>query len=345
MEQHRSWVHSVWRRVNAWVSWEAERSDGALYMLRWRRSGGNSLSDPFVSTVLGFCLYASRIFLVYPLWEEDRFFVPVLSPLYMQASHWRSTQSRMMALLLHIFSGCLALICALMQFSSSLRKHRSTHRWVGRLFLLSGYTCVGCLYFLRPVMGMGSLSAPSLAVQLFSDVSAVYWTVTSLRSLFAVVVQRDFFAHQLWMTRAFCILLTPMVQRAINYMLSVAAFVVLMLSVFLVDCGWLCLRCLRGNPLLDSLKHLLRNPARWGPPFGSGELMLSLRGFGVVEQLVFGLSAWLALAGMVLVGEIVVRSQVLDRHKDIDESLDSLLEQNDVGEVIAKKEISQRRGV
>ena len=174
MEPSRSWAYHSWRRLNAWISWEAERGDGALYMLRWRRSGGNSLSDPFVSTVLGFCLYAARIFLVYPLWEEDRLFIPVLSPLYMQASHWRSSNTRMIALLLHIFSGCLALMCALMQFSSSLRRHKGVHRWLGRLFILSGYTCVGCLYFLRPVMGMGSLSQPSLSVQLFSDVSTVY---------------------------------------------------------------------------------------------------------------------------------------------------------------------------
>ena len=70
-----------------------------------------------------------------------------------------------------------------------------------------------------------------------------------------------------------------------------------MLGLLMADCGWLCLRYLRGDPLLDSLQYLIRNPSRWSPPFGNGELVLNLRGFGVVEQLVFGLSAW--LAGMV----------------------------------------------
>ena len=90
---------------------------------------------------------------------------------------------------------------------------------------------------------------------------------------FAVLVQRDYFVHQLWMTRAFCILLSPMVLRAVNYVLSVVTFFVLMLSIFFIDCGWIVLWFIRGDPVLDSLKHLLRNP-------GNGELMLSLRGFG-----------------------------------------------------------------
>ena len=38
---------------------------------------------------------------------------------------------------------------------------------------------------------------------------------------------------------------------------------------------------------------------------------------------------------MALVGEIVVRSQVQDRHKDIDQSLDSLLEHENAAEYIA----------
>ena len=326
MDTLRSWTYLSCKHINIWISYEAERSDGVLNMLRWRRSGGNSLSDPFVTTVLGFCLYASRILLIWPLWEEDKLFIPVLSPLYMQASHWKSSHTRTLALLLHVVTGCLALLCALLQFSSSIRKHRSIHRWTGRLFLLSGYTCIGCLFLLRPVMGRGSRTSPSLSVQLFSDVCAIHWTATTMRSVVAVVLQRDFFQHQLWMTRAFCVLLTPMVQRAINYIPSVAVFLIVMLCIFVSDCGWIFSRYVSGHPWMDSLVYLSHNPSRWYPPLGNGEIMLSLRGFGVVEQLVFGLSAWLALICMLVVGEIVVRSQVLDRNKHIDESLGSLLD-------------------
>jgi hypothetical protein len=57
---------------------------------------------------------------------------------------------------------CVALLCALLQFNASVRKDKLLHRWTGRLFLIAGCICVGCLYFLRPTIGMGSGHRASL---------------------------------------------------------------------------------------------------------------------------------------------------------------------------------------
>ena len=93
-----------------------------------------------------FTLFSLRT-LITPLWTSQ--FIPVVSPVFWQGHRWSENSVRTSAIIAHILSGGLMLLCAAAQFDSGLRRSRPRlHRWTGRCYVVSGCACVGALRYL-----------------------------------------------------------------------------------------------------------------------------------------------------------------------------------------------------
>jgi len=83
-------------------------------------------------------------------------FVPVLSPVYRQGEVWAGHAANSAAIKLHVASGMIMLVTALLQLDAPFRRDRTWHRWVGRVYCASGFVAVATLRRLRGTAGAGS---------------------------------------------------------------------------------------------------------------------------------------------------------------------------------------------
>ena len=124
-----------------------------------------------------FALYALRIFIV-PLWDLP--YIPILSPLYGQGQVWLETHERTLAILLHVGSGSIALLCGARQFNRTLRHRKpALHRLLGRVYVFAGLTCVCSLFPLWGTMGRGTSKEPSKLVQSMTLVTNTFWVIAT----------------------------------------------------------------------------------------------------------------------------------------------------------------------
>ena len=272
-----------------------------------RAAIGNAISllrgRTFGDVALIFTLFSLRI-LITPLWTSP--FVPVVSPVFWQGHRWIETSLRTAAIITHVISGGIMLVCAAAQFDSGLRRRRPRlHRWTGRCYFLSGCACIGALRFLLSSVGQGKGSRPDPSMVLFVNVASAMWLAATIVAVYYIAVRRDYQAHKTWMIRSVYYALVPVFQRAANFFpLSILAM------------GWqMCVDAMRCIPFYQS---------RWGGGTGDwtlaisldsgGEqsdenrpLVLSFTGYGVAEHLVFSVSAWTGLFVAALFAEFQCR--------------------------------------
>ena len=134
------------------------------------------INSTFALMLVIFCIYSSRILIV-PLWRAP--FVPVLSPLYMQQTHWGSSRPHYFAILLHVSSGIVCLIAGLFQFNAKVRLNRGLHRWTGRAYIVFGVICLHSLWQLQGIVGKGASKTASFPVQCFNIVCIKIWTLST----------------------------------------------------------------------------------------------------------------------------------------------------------------------
>ena len=294
----------------------------------WLISGAD-FNHLVVMSVVAFMLYSTRIFIL-PLWTAV--FIPVISPLYMQPMHWASSPNRLFAILCHVCCGITAVGAGLVQLNARIRKqNRSLHRWMGRVYFLSGLLCVHSLWVLQPIVGKGPSVYPNRPLQLFNVVGIVSWTLCTVLALFYISFRGDVSCHKRWMVRSFCILLTPMFQRGWNIVFIFAQLMVVLAyccMVSLLACtgaldglaahwptvGWSAPLGLKfsnfsssiteprsgGWELLPACARSIDVRVRWP----HGEALLSMEGIGVLEHLGFAASAWLGLFLAVVTSEV-----------------------------------------
>ena len=125
-----------------------------------------------------FALYALRIFIV-PLWDSP-YYIPVLSPLYGQGKVWLETHERTLAILVHVGSGSIALLCGVRQFNRTLRHRKpALHRVLGRVYVVAGLICVCSLVPLWSTIGRGTSKQPSRLVQGMTLVTNTCWVIAT----------------------------------------------------------------------------------------------------------------------------------------------------------------------
>jgi uncharacterized membrane protein len=263
-----------------------------------------------------FALYSLRIGIM-PLWTLP--YVPVLSPLYRQGVHWLSTNARTAAILLHVGSGSVGLLCGVRQFNRELRrKNKPLHRLLGRVYVAAGCICVLSLGPLWSTIGKGSGAGPSPMVQSMTVVANGMWVVAT-----AIAVARaragEVDEHRVWMIRSYLLLSVPITQRMVDFTLATFVFAGRAAAALAAaHIEWL-----RGTGAgLFGAQSLLANAAaaRWsdaasvsGDAAGGavgGEVVLSFNGFGRAQQFCFGFSAWSGLIINIAIAHYITSGQI-----------------------------------
>ncbi|CAK0859756.1 unnamed protein product, partial [Prorocentrum cordatum] len=249
----------------------------------------NALIEKLPLIIAWFTAFSMRIVVLPEVWS---FYVPVVSPVYGSAAHWLRSSWRTHAILAHVLSGVLTVLCGIVQLDKPLRRARpGLHRWSGRLYMVAGAIMVLTLRPLRETSGgfarPGDGASPAMA--LFIDATTVAWFASAVLAVFYAAVRRDFISHRRWAATNFAVVLTPLAQR-ISLMLIVPA-------------------AIAGRLMRDALVHGLPfwssawgvAPQTWsGPP--SAPKVLSFEGYGVAENMVFpypgtaAASAWLGFS-------------------------------------------------
>jgi uncharacterized membrane protein len=256
--------------------------------------------------VFYFGLASLRIVFLPILWTTIPY-VPILSPLYDQGYAWASSARTTHAIKVHILFGSIALVCAPLQFDSTLRRrNKPFHRVVGYIYIVSGFICIVHLQYLHHVVGAGKSCdwpsqrcEPSFAIQTMMDASSIIWLVAVVCAVWTVR-RGEIAAHQRWMKRALAALTVPITQRIIDYGTTIALFPFL--------AAWMV--------LATSVRDRTLSPVTlWDESrFETGERILTFSGFGRTQVEVFGFSAWAGLLfNMVAVERsIALGGQALD---------------------------------
>ena len=245
--------------------------------------------------VFYFGLVSLRIVFLPILWTTLPY-VPVLSPLYGQGYAWASSVRTTHAIKVHILFGSIALMCAPLQFDSTLRRrNKALHRFVGYIYIVSGFICIAALQYLHHVVGAGKSCdrpgqrcEPSFAIQSMMDASSIIWLVAVVCAVWTVR-RGEIAAHQRWMKRALAALTVPITQRIVDY--GTTTFLYPLVAAWMV--------------LATSVRERTFSPAvLWDESrFDTGERVLTLNGFGRTQVEVFGFSAWVGLLFNVIVVE------------------------------------------
>eukprot|EP00494_Astrolonche_serrata_P027869 UN28134 len=128
--------------------------------------------------IIFFAFYSLRMVFVEPLYTWLPY-IPIISPIYGQGKHYKSSTEITFAILIHIIAGSLLFFCGLAQFDKKLRnKYPIFHRWIGRCYVTLGCIMVYALQILRPITGIGSGTTPSVLLQRFIDVCTILWLGT-----------------------------------------------------------------------------------------------------------------------------------------------------------------------
>lgn len=309
------WAQSLRVRFEANVLDEVNKSQGSSHSFLTAFVGylqrGGQFGSAYAMIVVVFIGYSCRI-LVVPMWTQ-MIFIPIISPLYKQQVHWLSSTSHFRSILLHVGCGAIALVCGLVQFNAHIRhNYRALHRWLGRVYVLSGVVCVHSLWQLQGIVGKGPSRSPSLLVQSFTLICIGWWSIcTGLAVYYALESRYD--EHKQWMVRSYCLLTVPLIQRSVNVALSFMLYWAVAAYAIAFD-----INSCYTRPETDSLDSssesstahkianffdcILKSSPKWSAE--SGVPMLSLEGFGYTEHLVFGASAWFALGMIVYISEV-----------------------------------------
>lgn len=149
------------------------------------------------------------------------------------------------------------LLAIVTQFDAPTRhEYPRVHRWMGRLYVISGLGAIGSLRWLREFSGAGSSAHGDLLMHGFVDAASLAWIVATSFAVHAIVWRRDKEKHSRFMLVSAGLAGLPILQRLLNG---------------LVLCPWLAaLRC------LICLFRWQAPPwrARWGPPQGALSLLL-----------------------------------------------------------------------
>lgn len=110
-------------------------------------------------------------------------------------------------LVLHIFSGGLAMALGMLQFVPWLRKRHRVHRYIGRAYFYAGV-------FPSAVFGLVSavLSTKGVTSAIPLSLLSLVWFYTGLQGLKAAR-QRKFAVHREWMIRNFALTTTAITSR------------------------------------------------------------------------------------------------------------------------------------
>jgi hypothetical protein len=151
---------------------------------------------------------------------------------------------------------------------------RNRHRWVGRVYVLSGLGVIASLQPLASTMGQGSLGSPNIALVAMAETTSVLWLACISMALWQIRKGRKE-SHARLMRSSLWMALTPLTQRLVHAVLVPAALVI----------------------------QTLRGLQEWP---GSGERIWSSDGYGRCSQAILAGSAW---SGLVINIAFAVRTQ------------------------------------
>ncbi|CAK0796931.1 unnamed protein product, partial [Prorocentrum cordatum] len=184
----------------------------------------------------------------------------------------------------HIVSLVLTIACGVLQLDKSLRASRpQLHRRTGWLYMASGLVMVATLRQLRATSG--GFARPgdgaSVATMRSIDAVSVAWLASAGAALFYATVRRDFATYLKWTATSVALAMAPLAASC-------------MLIAF-VPCA------MAARLVLDAAVHDVpfwrsawgAAPNAWGPP--AEPAVLSPKGYGVAENLLFPWAAWLSL--------------------------------------------------
>mmetsp|Transcript_22578 Transcript_22578/g.29249 ORF Transcript_22578/g.29249 Transcript_22578/m.29249 type:complete len:419 (-) Transcript_22578:1336-2592(-) len=227
-------------------------------------------ADDFVNAMFMFCLFSARIAVV-PLWFT---YVPLLSPVFGQGEVWWASRRLKKGISVHVLCGIVCLLCALFQLDQKFRRENPrVHRWLGRLYLLTGLLTIGSLQHLQSGVGQGPGTEPSKAMQIFVDCSSLSWLLTSFAAWIFARFQ-NFKLHRRCAIISTLIMCVPITQRLAEWALATPSVIAVKL-------------------MADAARGVAPWHSRWPKP--TEALILSTTGYGVAEHVAFPLSAWLGL--------------------------------------------------
>ncbi|GAB4412900.1 MAG: DUF2306 domain-containing protein [Bacteroidia bacterium] len=113
------------------------------------------------------------------------------------------------AFYVHVFTSMFALVAGFTQFSRGvLRRYRSLHRWMGRLY-------VGVILLLSGPAGfvMALYANGGWLSQLAFTLLSLAWLYTTAQA-YRQALRRDWAAHRAWMVRSYALTLSALTLRA-----------------------------------------------------------------------------------------------------------------------------------
>jgi len=244
---------------------------------------------PFMPlAIVWFVFYSLRIVLLPGSWS---FYFPLVSPDFGSGQNWASSPERAWAIVAHVLSGAVVLVCGFFQLDKALRQTRPhLHRWTGRCYVLAGLIMVASLRTLRAGSSEQARNGQSLGQMLFVDAASFGWLLSTALAVFYAAVRRDFTSHRKWAVTGVFIALVPVVQR----IAMIPAVPAVMAARMGWDAVWHGVPFWQsawgdGVPIWQSVWG--DAPSVWfGPPVSP--LLLSLEGYGVAQNICLVFSAW-----------------------------------------------------
>ena len=260
----------------------------------------------------------------------------MVSPVYGHGERWAQSPQLSAAILVHVASGIVMMVCGMCQFDSRLRKGNPTlHKQSGYTYIVSGLLCLGALRPLRQSLAQEHGVAPTL----FVEVASIMWVAATGMAVYCAR-RRDFVRHRRWMARSMACAISPAFQRLSNFFILcpfalTSRFTVSGLngyafwssrwgtsqdfSLLQLFSPWTEVDAWSMKLSLNSSSSISSTPAaaaavapplQSSPPadvdktvFDAFPTVLSFDGYGVAEQLVFPASSWVGLVIILFIAE------------------------------------------